>query len=114
MKFSSALFGLAALAVASVSAMDTHESGLVKLGERSHELKARHHQLSAAASNDNETLEKRDWVSKWGKVTWYAGNQLDNPACGGARPNDNDMVVAVAKGAGYGKCGEKVHLHYSE
>lgn len=112
MKFTTALFSLLSAAVAvSAAAIDTHDSGLQSLGERSFERKARHNEL-AARSADNEAIEKRDWVSKWGKLTWYAGSQLDNPACGGPTPNDNSMIVAVKENGGYGKCGDKVHLHY--
>ncbi|EPQ31693.1 uncharacterized protein PFL1_01026 [Pseudozyma flocculosa PF-1] len=120
MKFSSALLGLAAVAVATVSATtpvsddaalavrDTHESGLVNLGLRAHERKARHVQQQSSS----EDLEKRNFVSKWGKLTYYAGHQLDNPACGGPTPTDNDMVVAVKENGGYGKCGDTVHIHW--
>ncbi|SOV06138.1 uncharacterized protein UDID_01593 [Ustilago sp. UG-2017a] len=100
MKFTTAIFTLiSAAAAVSAAAIDTNESGLSALGERSFELKARH-------------VEKRDWVSKWGKATWYGGNQLNDPACGGPTPNDNSMIAAVKKNGGYGKCGETVHLHY--
>lgn len=100
MKFTTAIFTLiSAAAAVSAAAIDTNESGLSALRERSFELKARH-------------VEKRDWVSKWGKATWYGGNQLNDPACGGPTPNDNSMIAAVKKNGGYGKCGETVHLHY--
>ncbi|WFD38044.1 uncharacterized protein MJAP1_000992 [Malassezia japonica] len=67
---------------------------------RSHELKARH------ATENN--LEKRGG----GKLTWYAGYMLDNPACGGSTPNDGDLIVAVAQNGGYGSCNQKVQLSY--
>ncbi|KAJ1032535.1 hypothetical protein NDA16_000558 [Ustilago loliicola] len=110
MKFTTALFTiLSAAAAVSAAAIDSNESGLGALGERSFELKARH--VEAAARSDD--VEKRDWVSKWGKATWYGGGQLNDPACGGPTPNDNSMIAAVKKNGGYGKCGETVHLHYN-
>ncbi|CCF54803.1 hypothetical protein NDA11_000892 [Ustilago hordei] len=110
MKFTTAIFTLiSAAAAVSAAAIDTNESGLSALGERSFELKARHVE---SAARDTHDVEKRDWVSKWGKATWYGGNQLNDPACGGPTPNDNSMIAAVKKNGGYGKCGETVHLHY--
>lgn len=114
MKFTTAILTLLSAAVAvSAAAIDTHESGLQSLGERSFERKARHIELNARATEGDEANEKRDWVAKNGKLTWYAGNQLNDPACGGPTPTDNSHVVAVKKNGGYGKCGETVHLHYN-
>ncbi|PWN48855.1 hypothetical protein IE53DRAFT_388936 [Violaceomyces palustris] len=125
MKFTTSFITVALASLALVSAnstntddsivqRDTHESGLTHLGQRDFERKARHQQLSRAmqAEPSADDNEKRDWVSKWGKLTWYAGSQLDNPACGGSRPSDDTMAVAVKKNGGYGKCGETVHIHY--
>lgn len=114
MKFTTALLTLLSAAVAVSATVDSNESGLHVLGERSFERKARHTELAARAveSKESENLEARDWVSKWGKLTWYAGGQLDNPACGGPTPTDDSMVVAVKENGGYGKCGEKVHIHW--
>lgn len=111
MKFTTALFALISASAAIAASVDTNDSGLTTLGERSFERKARH--VEAVARSTEDDLEKRDWVSKWGKVTWYAGGQLANPACGGPTPTDNSKVVAVKKNGGYGKCGETVHLHYN-
>ena len=108
MKFATALLTLLSAAVAVSATVDANDSGLHSLGERSFERKARHVELAAR----EQDVEKRDWVSKSGKVTWYAGGQLDNPACGGPTPTDESMVVAVKANGGYGKCGETVHLHY--
>ncbi|KAI3620266.1 hypothetical protein CBS9595_002233 [Malassezia furfur] len=90
MKFTSVV--VAALAVA----------GLVSAEAplRSHELKARH-----ASENG---MEKRNN----GKLTWYAGYMLDNPACGGPTPSDSDLIVAVAQNGGYGSCNQEVELSY--
>lgn len=46
-----------------------------------------------------------------GMLTWYAGESLAAPACGGAAPNDWDLVVAVQEGA-Y-PCNTPVHIHYN-
>ncbi|CBQ70418.1 conserved hypothetical protein [Sporisorium reilianum SRZ2] len=109
MKFSLvALLALVSAVAAVPAVIDSHDSGLQTLGERSHERKARHVESAARA----DSLESRDFVSKWGKVTWYAGNQLNNPACGGPTPTDNSAIVAVKANGGYGKCGDTVHLHY--
>lgn len=115
MKFTTVLVALTAVVAASVSAspvVGSSESGLEVLGERSYERKARHVEVAARATESSEDLEARDWVSKSGKLTYYAGNQLNNPACGGPTPNDNSMVVAVKENGGYGSCGETVHIHY--
>ncbi|CDR99340.1 uncharacterized protein SPSC_04065 [Sporisorium scitamineum] len=110
MKFSIvALLALASAVAAVPAVVDSHDSGLQTLGERSHERKARHVEAAARA----DSLETRDWVSKWGKVTWYAGDQLSAPACGGPTPTDDSKILAVKKNGGYGKCGDKVHLHYN-
>ncbi|CEH18530.1 RlpA-like double-psi beta-barrel domain [Ceraceosorus bombacis] len=45
------------------------------------------------------------------KATWYGGGQLDNPACGGPRPSDNDLVVAASESSGI-PCHSTVHIHY--
>ncbi|WFD43339.1 hypothetical protein MPSI1_002000 [Malassezia psittaci] len=68
---------------------------------RAHELKARF--------NSENGIEKRSS----GKLTWYGGSMLDNPACGGSTPTDSDMIVAVAQDAGYGSCNQKVKLSYN-
>lgn len=46
------------------------------------------------------------------KVTWYAGESLQAPACGGATPNDSSNIVAVATSSP-ATCGDWVHLHYN-
>ncbi|CAO1628289.1 unnamed protein product [Sympodiomycopsis kandeliae] len=45
-----------------------------------------------------------------GKATFYTGDQLDAPACGGPRPSDNDMIAAVKQGSQF-KCGDHITLH---
>lgn len=90
MKFST-IFTIASLLVAgAVSAAP----------ERAHELKAR-----VQAENG---LEKRGN----GKLTWYAGGMLDNPACGGPTPSDSDYIVAVSSDGSYGVCNQRVRLSY--
>ncbi|PWN29544.1 hypothetical protein BDZ90DRAFT_217329 [Jaminaea rosea] len=37
------------------------------------------------------------YFASHGRVTWYAGHSMDAPACGGARPSENDYVAAVPK-----------------
>lgn len=91
MKFT-AVFA-AVLAVASL--VSAEEAPL-----RSHELKSR--VLS------DKGVEKRNG----GKLTWYAGGMLNNPACGGPAPDDSDLIVAVAQNGGYGSCNQKVQLSY--
>ncbi|KAN0061555.1 hypothetical protein ACQY0O_006402 [Thecaphora frezii] len=119
MKLFTTVLGFAAVAmgVASATAVeashadvvvrDTHESGLSILGARGHERKARHLQASASP----EELKKRN-LFKHGKLTWYSGGQLSNPACGGPTPGDDEMVVAVKENGGYGDCGDTVHIHW--
>lgn len=46
------------------------------------------------------------------KFTWYGGDQLSAPACGGKTPNRNDRVVAVPTSSP-AKCGDEVHLHHN-
>ncbi|WFD02674.1 hypothetical protein MOBT1_001356 [Malassezia obtusa] len=46
---------------------------------------------------------------KNGRVTYYAGYMMDDPACGGHRPNDEDLVAAVRADSPF-KCGDKVTL----
>ncbi|EST06369.1 RlpA-like double-psi beta-barrel domain protein [Kalmanozyma brasiliensis GHG001] len=114
MKFTTAVLTLLSAAVAvSAAAIDTNESGLSVLGERSFERKARHVEMAARSTSTDEENEKRDFVAKNGKVTWYGGGQLNNPACGGPTPNDNSYIAAVKKNGGYGSCGDTVHLHYN-
>ncbi|KAK0543642.1 hypothetical protein OC846_006342 [Tilletia horrida] len=45
-------------------------------------------------------------VHKDVKVTFYWGNQLNNPACGGPTPNENEPVAAVKLSMGWVKCGD--------
>ncbi|WFD02349.1 hypothetical protein MOBT1_001031 [Malassezia obtusa] len=90
MKFT-AIF-VAALAVAGLASAEAPA--------RSHELKAR-----VAAENG---IQKRGG----GRLTWYSGGMLDDPACGGPTPSDEDLIVAVAEGGGYGSCNQHVELSY--
>lgn len=68
----------------------------------------RGHEAKAAFRHSRRDVTKRGG----GKLTWYAGGMLSNPACGGSSPSDNDMVVAVAQNSGYGSCNQKVKLNY--
>lgn len=44
-----------------------------------------------------------------GKVTYYAGGQLANPACGGKTPNDGSMIAAISFDSPFG-CGDKIRI----
>ena len=68
----------------------------------------RGHEAKAAFRHSRRDVSKRGG----GKLTWYAGGMLSNPACGGSSPSDDDMVVAVAQNSGYGTCNQKVKLNY--
>ncbi|PKI84497.1 hypothetical protein MVES1_001752 [Malassezia vespertilionis] len=90
MKFA-AFLAAAAIALASVSAAEAPRAHLVK-----------------ARMAEEAGLEKRGS----GKLTWYGGGMLSNPACGGSAPGDDELVVAVAQNGGYGSCNQRVELHY--
>ena len=68
----------------------------------------RGHERKSTYRESRRSVQKRGG----GKLTWYSGGMLSNPACGGSPPNDNDMVVAVAQGKCYGSCNQKVKFHY--
>lgn len=44
-----------------------------------------------------------------GRITFYSGNMLQAPACGGDAPSDSDYVAAVPKNSQF-KCGDRVNL----
>lgn len=44
------------------------------------------------------------------RITYYAGKQLNNPACGGPSPNDHSMIAAVKQGSF--KCGDRIHIQH--
>ncbi|WFC98317.1 hypothetical protein MYAM1_001043 [Malassezia yamatoensis] len=46
---------------------------------------------------------------KNGRVTYYSGYMMDEPACGGSAPNDDDLVAAVRSDSPF-KCGDSVTL----
>jgi expansin (peptidoglycan-binding protein) len=65
--------------------------------------------LSAPVSLDesNEVgLERR---ATSGRITYYTGSMLQNPACGGPDPSNNSMIAAVKKGGKYG-CGDTLRI----
>lgn len=43
-------------------------------------------------------------------ITWYDGDMLEQPACGGATPVDADMIAAVPESWGKSWCGKKITL----
>lgn len=53
--------------------------------------------------------EKRSQHMGDGKLTWYAGHEMDAPACGGAKPTDHSYIVAVNEKL-KGHCGKTVRL----
>lgn len=46
-----------------------------------------------------------------GRVTYYSGYMMAEPACGGSAPNDDDLVAAVRKDSPF-KCGDQVTLSH--
>ncbi|PKI85030.1 hypothetical protein MVES_001344 [Malassezia vespertilionis] len=59
-----------------------------------------------AAPTNSASMEKR---GNGGRVTYYSGYMMANPACGGVAPNDDDMVAAVRSDSQF-KCGDDVTL----
>ena len=47
-----------------------------------------------------------------GRITFYSGNMLKAPACGGPAPKDSDFVAAVPESSGH-KCGDKINLWHN-
>lgn len=47
-----------------------------------------------------------------GRITYYSGYMMDDPACGGSRPHDDDHVAAVRKDSQF-KCGDVVTLSHN-
>ena len=112
-----ALFSLAALfAAACVSAeAATSGSALAARDEpagamlpRAHHSKAKHRSAKKGA---NKVAAKKGSTAQ--RLTYYSGHQLDDPACGGPRPDDGDMIAAVVKGAGYAKCGDHITIEHN-
>lgn len=52
------------------------------------------------------------YFAKHGRVTWYDGHMMDNPACGGKRPSEHEFVVAVPKML-QSKCGYTIEIHHN-
>ncbi len=44
-------------------------------------------------------------------MTWYDGESLQGPACGGPAPNDNSLAVAVASSSP-AKCNQQIKITY--
>ncbi|KAK0547547.1 hypothetical protein OC846_004802 [Tilletia horrida] len=44
------------------------------------------------------------------KITWYAGHQLLNPACGGPTPTDDSLIAAVNRHSPFASCGDVIKL----
>lgn len=110
MRFSTVALSLMALGIASATSAEQQESaGLVSRNPsrdfvRKMEVRnpKKHHK-----NNRGEQLITN------GKLTWYGGGQLDNPACGGSTPGRNDHVVAVKQGGRF-SCGDTVHIHHKD
>jgi len=73
------------------------------LGNRSHERKTSY-------KNKHKAHKQSSSKKNGARTTYYAGNQLNDPACGGKTPGDDDMVGAVVKDGGYAKCGDKITI----
>ena len=43
------------------------------------------------------------------RITFYSGNQLANPACGGSTPSPHAMIAAVKNGGAF-SCGDRIHI----
>jgi expansin (peptidoglycan-binding protein) len=54
-------------------------------------------------------LEQRS--SSKAQITYYGGQQLKNPACGGPVPTSNSMVAAVMDGGDY-VCGDRIKIKH--
>lgn len=63
--------------------------------------------INVDANKIRKKAEKK-WILN--KLTWYNGNDLKNPACGGNDPNDNSYIVAVSEKDSPWKCGDKLKL----
>ena len=46
-----------------------------------------------------------------GRITYYSGDMLKNPACGGSAPSDDELICAVPQSSGH-KCGDKITLQH--
>lgn len=67
--------------------------------------------LVLASSVVASPIEKRAFFNRGAKLTWYAGNALSAPACGGPTPSDNDMVAAVSRSSQF-NCGDELTFEY--
>ncbi len=56
-------------------------------------------------------LKKRNTVYTDGKMTFYSGDSLSNPACGGPTPTDDSLIVAVPQYSP-AKCGDVIRIHW--
>lgn len=59
----------------------------------------------------NKHHKKKTWTVEDGIATWYDGDQLWNPSCGGSNPNDKSPVCAVSYASGIA-CHSTIELHY--
>lgn len=114
-----ALFSLAALFAAACVSAEAATSGAALAARdvpaaaaavlpRAHHSKQRHR---SSKKGHNKSTKKGGNTAQ--RLTYYAGHQLDDPACGGPRPDDGDMIAAVVKGAGYAKCGDRITLEHN-
>ncbi|WFD36187.1 hypothetical protein MCUN1_003064 [Malassezia cuniculi] len=47
-----------------------------------------------------------------GRITFYTGDMLNAPACGGPAPTDEDMICAVPENSGH-ECGDRINLWHN-
>lgn len=67
--------------------------------------------MQAAPISESSIANPLEARMKSSRITWYAGNSLSNPACGGSTPNDNSMIAAVKQGGRFG-CGNRLRINY--
>lgn len=55
--------------------------------------------------------KRGDFHNRAARLTWYSGNSLHDPYCGGDTPKDSDMVVATSFDSPY-QCGDSLTFEY--
>lgn len=64
---------------------------------------------AAPIPESEEQLQERGMTSP--RITYYSGQQLQNPACGGPTPSRNSMIAAVKKGGAF-SCGDHIRISH--
>lgn len=98
MRASLFFLALVALIISVVSAMPVIESS--PIAEQA---------STQQVARDEIELESRAAAVTSPRITFYSGQQLNNPACGGPTPSSKAMVAAVKNG-GHFKCGDWLHI----